>query len=176
MSADVFDLDGDGDVTEPTPVDLEGTVRFWDAPAIDTGAGSAPIVDIGAAEFRGAVCQPDLGFQGPGTLTVHVCGADLTTAQSAAVLQIAHAPPNSIVLLFAGPSANPTPVPGTAGILVPIPVLPPTPLLLPVDALGNLSLPITGGDQATITIALQGIAQNGTTVEFSNAIEATLGI
>lgn len=51
VAADVFDLDTDGDTTEPLPEDLGGLPRFVDDPATpDTGAGIPPIVDIGAHE------------------------------------------------------------------------------------------------------------------------------
>lgn len=54
VPADSFDLDGDGNTTEPTPVDLAGAPRFVDVPAVpDTGVGSPPIVDIGAYELAG---------------------------------------------------------------------------------------------------------------------------
>ncbi len=45
------DLDSDGDLSEPRPFDLDGQPRFVDDPGvIDTGVGSAPIVDMGALE------------------------------------------------------------------------------------------------------------------------------
>jgi hypothetical protein len=47
---DGLDLDGDGDVLEPTPLDLDGTPRFVDDPAPDVGNGSPPLVDLGAYE------------------------------------------------------------------------------------------------------------------------------
>lgn len=48
---DAFDLDGDGDTLEPTPFDLDFGPRFVDDPAVpDTGAGTPPIVDMGAYE------------------------------------------------------------------------------------------------------------------------------
>jgi len=50
---DVFDLDGDGDTGEPIPLDLAGLPRRVDDPARpDSGAGTPPIVDMGAYEFR----------------------------------------------------------------------------------------------------------------------------
>ncbi len=50
---DLADLDGDGDTTEPIPFDLDGWIRFVDAPLTpDTGSGSPPVVDIGAYEFQ----------------------------------------------------------------------------------------------------------------------------
>lgn len=51
VGADVLDLDGDLDVLEPVPFDLDVLPRFEDDPAVpDTGAGTAPIVDLGAYE------------------------------------------------------------------------------------------------------------------------------
>ena len=47
---DQADLDGDGDLAEPLPYDLDYTERFTDDPAPDTGVGPAPIVDMGAYE------------------------------------------------------------------------------------------------------------------------------
>ena len=60
---DVADLDGDGDTTERTPLDLVGVPRFVDDPAtIDTGVADPPdyldIVDMGAQEFQ--ICPADL--------------------------------------------------------------------------------------------------------------------
>ena len=55
IPADVADLDGDGDTTEPTPYDLDGNARRVDDPATDcpqpgASCGTAPIVDMGAYE------------------------------------------------------------------------------------------------------------------------------
>jgi hypothetical protein len=48
---DTFDLDGDGDTTEMLPFDFSGRARFADDPlTTDTGAGTPPIVDMGAYE------------------------------------------------------------------------------------------------------------------------------
>jgi len=50
---DRFDIDGDGNTTEPVPRDLGLRSRFLDEPTVpDTGVGPAPIVDMGAFEFR----------------------------------------------------------------------------------------------------------------------------
>lgn len=50
--ADVNDLDGDGDLFEPVPLDMDGEPRFKDDPATpDTGAGTGRLVDLGAYEF-----------------------------------------------------------------------------------------------------------------------------
>jgi hypothetical protein len=51
LPADPFDLDADGNVAEQIPVDLAALVRRRDdAKTPDTGAGTAPIVDMGAFE------------------------------------------------------------------------------------------------------------------------------
>jgi len=52
IPTDSADLDGDLDLTEPTPIDIDADSRFADDPNIDdTGIGTTPIVDIGADEF-----------------------------------------------------------------------------------------------------------------------------
>jgi hypothetical protein len=52
VPADTNDLDGDGNTTEPLPLDLDKEPRFKDAPfSPDTGAGTAPIVDMGCYEY-----------------------------------------------------------------------------------------------------------------------------
>lgn len=52
VGPDVLDLDADGDVNEPVPVDLAGNSRFIDSNEPDTGNGSAPIVDLGCYESQ----------------------------------------------------------------------------------------------------------------------------
>lgn len=48
---DVADLDEDGNRSERTPVDLDGTTRFFEEPNTpNTGEGSAPFVDLGPYE------------------------------------------------------------------------------------------------------------------------------
>jgi hypothetical protein len=61
-------IDAGNNALVPTDVttDLQGNSRFFDDPAtIDTGAGTAPIVDIGAYEFGSVACGPtDLDCDG----------------------------------------------------------------------------------------------------------------
>ena len=62
---DEFDLDNDGDTTEPIPFDLAGLPRIVDDPKTpDTGNGTPPIVDMGAYEFTGTVNPLDLTGDG----------------------------------------------------------------------------------------------------------------
>lgn len=56
VPADEFDLDGDGDLTEPIPFDLAGRPRFRNQPSVpDTGnpAGLNAVLDMGAYEAPG---------------------------------------------------------------------------------------------------------------------------
>jgi predicted outer membrane repeat protein len=68
VPADVFDLDGDGDVTEPIPFDLDGSPRFVNDPdTADTGNPGAPgpLVDMGAYEFQvDLICPGDVDGDG----------------------------------------------------------------------------------------------------------------
>ena len=57
VPADTADLDNDGNVAEPLPIDIEGGVRIHDDPyTADTGVGGPPIVDMGAFE-RSAISK-----------------------------------------------------------------------------------------------------------------------
>ncbi len=69
---DAADLDGDGDVDEATPFDLDGNPRFVnDLDTQDTGLneGGCPIVDLGAYEFQEGTteCCP-ANFNGDGAV------------------------------------------------------------------------------------------------------------
>ncbi len=60
VSPDALDLDCDGNTTEPVPIDADGNTRFFDDPnTLDSGAGTPPLVDMGAYEF-GASVPPSL--------------------------------------------------------------------------------------------------------------------
>lgn len=59
---DSADLDHDGDVNEPTPLDLDSDGRFFDdTQTPDAGSGWPPVVDMGAYEFGGTGLQPCIG-------------------------------------------------------------------------------------------------------------------
>lgn len=52
LPPDITDLDADGNTTEPIALDVNGYPRLEDAPLVlDTGWGTAPLVDIGAHEY-----------------------------------------------------------------------------------------------------------------------------
>jgi predicted outer membrane repeat protein len=51
VPADAQDVDRNGNTSEPMPVDRARKARFVDGPVANTGAGTAPIVDMGAYEY-----------------------------------------------------------------------------------------------------------------------------
>ena len=57
LSDDRFDLDGDGNVTEPLPVDLDGTDRL-----VDNNADGTATPDLGAYEAPPSVLPVELAF------------------------------------------------------------------------------------------------------------------
>ncbi len=62
LPPDIADLDADGNAIEPTSLDGAGYPRFEADPVVaDSGAGTAPIVDMGAFEYAPTV-PPDLDF------------------------------------------------------------------------------------------------------------------
>ena len=78
---DDLDSDGDGDVAEPTPLDLAGLPRFVDDPATDdTGFGDPPLVDIGAHEFQADACYADCNGDGQLSILDYVCFQQLFQA------------------------------------------------------------------------------------------------
>jgi len=69
---DIIDADGDGDVSEPLPVDFDGTLaipRFVnDGGTPDTGVGPGDIIDIGAREAQEGTPCSDADIVVPGEL------------------------------------------------------------------------------------------------------------
>ncbi|MHC4846327.1 MAG: ligand-binding sensor domain-containing protein [Planctomycetota bacterium] len=87
------------------------------------------------------VCQPDLGFGGPGTAVLSVCGDELSSG-GLATLSLTGAPASSSAWILASAAFNPSPFKG--GTLVTVPVL--LSVGLPTDGSGAASLPgIVGG-------------------------------
>jgi hypothetical protein len=59
VPVDIADLDGDGNTTEATPIDLSGSPRLMNVGYVaDTGSGTPPIVDMGAYETYNYVFIP----------------------------------------------------------------------------------------------------------------------
>lgn len=116
-------------------------------------------------------CQTDLGFAGPGTVSLSLCGDPLATGGSA-TLEVEGAPAFAPVHFVVSPFFSPTPFKG--GTLVPVPIV----LLfsVPSDAAGAVSLPVPGGG-GPATIFIQAIVPDAAQVQgfaLSNALQIEL--
>ena len=139
----------------------------------DYGGGS--ITEAGVDVFRVErftcdVCQPDIGFQGPGTATLSMCGGDLSTGTTADLV-FSGGPANSLVYL--GVDVALTPVPFGMGTIIspaPLAIIP-----MPTDANGSFTWTLPGGG-GPVTVYAQVIYADATLpggAGFSNAIAAT---
>ena len=103
--------------------------------------------DAGQADFDGdgigdacAVCQRDVGFGGPGSVALTVCGQTLATCQSA-TLYLSGAPPGAPLILSVGTGLNPLPFAG--GQLVTFP--PVLEFVSSASPSGTLKVKVPGG-------------------------------
>jgi len=85
-------------------------------------------------------CQPNLGFGGPGDMTISLCGQALCNGQTPD-FQLLNGPLNSFGMLFVGLVSNPVSFKG--GMLVPVPHLAAPPIQ--TDSSGRLGFPVPGG-------------------------------
>lgn len=111
-------------------------------------------------------CQQDLGFGGPGTSVLSVCGEPLTAGANATML-LTGSPASSPVFLSIGVALTPFPILG--GTLASIPL---TLLTLATNGSGQLVLPITGTGSPG-TLYLQGLVLDLSQTELfqiSNAV------
>jgi len=112
------------------------TVTATDSDLMQTSdMATITVTPRGLPDTGGNTCQADLGFGGPGSSVLSVCGGDLSTGTTAD-LSLTGAPPSVPALLFVSFNSNPTPFKG--GLLVPLPEL----LLVPFMT--------TAGGQVTI--------------------------
>ena len=139
----------------------------------DVGA----LVEAGVDDFKVrrvscGVCQTDLGFAGPGTTMLSLCGDALASGGQAELL-VTGAPAQTPAWIVFGFQANPTPLYGGTVVPLPYTALVPT----QTDAAGEVSLAVSGGGVPAPTFAyFQAFAFDLSLpflLQFSNAIEAT---
>jgi hypothetical protein len=142
-------------------------VRFI---ASDLAGGS--IVEAAVDEvqvFRVAcdVCQPDLGFAGPGAATLKVCGPVLAPGGTA-TLTLSGGPPGAPAFVGYSLSFSPTPLLG--GVLVPIPSAGFGAFVL--GGAGSVTFPVVGGAPAPVTLYVQGVVVSSGSPQFliTNAV------
>jgi hypothetical protein len=162
-----------------------GAVGF-DAPALKASHDAAIFdldrdgdLDVVLATFDGTrvylnqldpiTCQEDLGFGGPGSVALSVCGDDLTVPGAAAALTLAGAAPLAPAGLFVGGTHAPTAILG--GTLVPVPwsVLVP----MSTNEQGSVSVSLAASSVSTV-LYVQALVLNGSSLEFSNALKVVL--
>ncbi|MEM7310876.1 MAG: IPT/TIG domain-containing protein [Planctomycetota bacterium] len=114
------------------------------------------------------VCQPDLGFQGPGTSTLSACGDGLGSGQSSTLL-LEGAPAGTSAILVYGFAANPMAFAG--GTLVPVPAA--GMLALVTDGAGQVVLPLNGGGGPFSIFAQYAVVDTDQALgyQLSNALE-----
>ncbi len=147
-------------------------VRFI---AEDAGTGS--LVEAGVDDFSvfrrncDVFCQTDLGFGGPGDLALSICGAPLSTGNTARFL-LENATPGALSFVLLSDMNAPTPAFG--GILIPVPQI----LVITRKAKmnGRVSAPVTGGN-GPVTAYIQTLSVDATQIagfEISNALELVI--
>lgn len=116
----------------------------------------------------GETCQPNLGFGGPGTSRLTVCGPVLRPG-AAATARLVGAPASATCALALSTSANPTPILG--GTLLPIPVLAAPGFM--TDPSGSLEIPGIRSAAGPLDLYMQFAILDPTQplgLQFSNAV------
>ena len=129
----------------------EVQVRFI---AADYPEPEGSLVEAAIDEFRVtrplcSQCQPDLGFGGPGSSALSLCG-DVLDGEGAATLLLENAPANKGTFLLYGVNQNA--VAAYGGFIVPLPAIGATALV--TDGAGEIALPVNV-DLGPATLYLQ---------------------
>jgi hypothetical protein len=153
VGVDDFDKDGDQDILLGT---CSGTVYLQNE--------LNPITPV---------CQTDMGFGGPGTMTFSICGQDLTTTGNLAQMEVGGATASAPLFIVLGLSAGPVPFKG--GQLVPFPIVSIVSGFF-TDGGGNFSSPVPGSTGSPVHVYMQCITKVGSVYDFSNGLDVVLGV
>jgi hypothetical protein len=137
-------------------------------PSVDSA--TITVLDRGLPGGGGTTCQADLGFGGPGSAALSLCGGDLSTGTSAD-LELSGGPPSATGALLAGLVNSPTPFKG--GLLVPFPASIFVPVVLDID--GGLVVGGVPGGGGPFSLFIQAVLADGGQpqgVGLSNAVQA----
>lgn len=121
-------------------------------------------------------CQTDLGFQGPGTAFLSMCGEGLDLGETSTLSLTSAAPSASVYLLISLPGGLDLPAKG--GTLVSITgLLPGFPIVLGTNGAGEMSFPVAGFASPLTLICQAVIADAGQPFGFaiSNAVSLAFG-
>jgi hypothetical protein len=110
------------------------------------------IIDRELPDAGTETCQTDLGFGGPGTASLELCGGDLSSGTTADLV-LSGAPAGQPAWIAVGSTANPTLLFG--GTLVPIPAA--SVVFGATDGLGVWTLPGIPGGNGPLTLYLQAL-------------------
>lgn len=115
-------------------------------------------------------CQADLGYAGPGSMHLAMCGGDLSSGTTADI-SLSGAKPLAIAWMVVGAASLPTGFKG--GTLVPVPVALALPLA--VDPAGHAELPGVAGGIGPLSVYLQCVQPDASQPKgwaISNALRA----
>jgi hypothetical protein len=158
--AQVYEEDCNGNSTN----DLQDVLSGWSA---DSNQNYVP----DECEF----CQANLGFAGAGTLTMQICGDQLSTNLSRATFQLHGGPPNGPVLIGIGFAANPHLVTPTE-YLVPLEPLAALVTFFNFDGNGDLRTVVYGtGNIPLYNWVFQAATFTGSAFDLSNALTVSVG-
>ncbi len=135
--------------TDPSWVVCAGHIHVganiaWPTAEAAVGVTLREVISYVDAVVGNTACQTDVGFGGPGSASLSVCGDPLTPGAEAELF-LTGAPSSASAFLIAGLASNPTPLFG--GNVVPVP--PVTVLPLATDPDGKLRYTLVGGALAT---------------------------
>jgi len=148
-------------------------LRFVTGDLINGSIVEAAIDDLEVVRYDcNAICQTNLGFGGPGSSQLSICGQSLDSGNTA-TLTLTQAPANALSVLFLGFSVNPLPFKG--GLLAPVPIF--LSLSFFTDPSGEISFPIPGGNGPLTLYAQFAIADAGQLngAGLSNTLEIVFG-